>query len=143
MKKYFLLLFSIILLINIVHGHITNYEVDLDNVLDQLSKFENSINGKSLKNNTSVDNSGILSTDKSTEEENSGNLNIILPIAIGGVVVATLSASIITFFVLRKKKHNQLYAGAYVNSSSNTSLNNLSRSKKPSYEDLVSIGCEF
>jgi len=89
-----------------------------------------------------MENTGILSTDKSTNDDNGNNLNIILPVAIGGVVVATLSASIITFFVLKKKRNTQLYAGAQF-ASSNASLNNLARSKKPSYEDLVSIGCEF
>ncbi|OUM64663.1 hypothetical protein PIROE2DRAFT_8501 [Piromyces sp. E2] len=141
MKSYIFLIFSVILLINFVSCHITNYEADLDSVLDQLSKFENSISGKGMKNST-MDNSGILSTDKSNNDDNGNNLNIILPVAIGGVVVATLSASIITFFVLRKKRNTQLYAGAQF-ASSNTSLNNLARSKKPSYEDLVSIGCEF
>ncbi|KAG4098308.1 hypothetical protein H8356DRAFT_1039750 [Neocallimastix lanati (nom. inval.)] len=134
-----LLIFSIILLYNLVCGHTTNYEADLDNVLDQLSKFENSLNGKNVKNSTAI-----LSTDKSATEENNnnGSLNIILPAAIGGVVLATLSASVVTYFVLKKKKNTQLYAGAYAGSST-TSLNNLPRSKKPSYEDLVSIGCEF
>ncbi|ORX54208.1 hypothetical protein BCR36DRAFT_283247 [Piromyces finnis] len=141
MKSYIFLFFSAILLINFVSCHTTNYEADLDNVLDQLSKFENSIVGKGMKNVT-MENTAILSTDKSNNDNENSKLNIILPVAIGGVVIATLSASIITFFVLKRKRNTQLYAGAQF-ASSNASLNNLARSKKPSYEDLVSIGCEF
>jgi len=139
MNCHLLTIFSFILLFSFVSTHITNYETDLNTVLDQLSKFESSI--KNVKNST-LDSSTLLSTDKSSNDDNGGSLNIILPVTIGGVVVATVCTSLIVFFVLRKKRNTQLYAGApYASSAS--SLNNLAHSKKPSYEDLVSIGYEF
>ena len=116
-----------------------NYDIDLNSVLDQLSKFENSV--KDVKNST-IDSTTLFSTDKSTNESSDEHSNIILPVTIGGVVLVTISTSLITFFILRRRRVPHLYAGTVFISSSN-SINNLSNSKKPSYEGLVSIGCEF